>query len=184
MSQTNPTCTSGCTSKAPVFSFSDCDPDVNHGQIDRIYIMALGGSSFANYAALAEWAARLDNTDIASLDKIRYLNVIGEKPEAAGDEKEISRKRKIIMDKTHTINFDIDETSRTNNDALRQIECGGNFKIWYQAGKYLWGGNDGIEAFVKLNDMIPRDRKELELFKGIATWENQFSPESCVNPML
>lgn len=184
MSLNLPSCTDGCTSKAPVFSFDDCNPDVNRGQIDRIYIMALGGADLADWTQLAVWAVRLAQDPTVTVDAIQYMNVIGEKPEAASDVKEISRIRKIVLDKTHTINFDVDETDGTNYDALRQIECGGNFKLWFQAGKYLYGGNDGITAFIQENDMIPRERKELNVFKGVATWEAQFHPERTDNPML
>ena len=186
MSINNPTCTDGCVAKVPLFSFNDCDPNTNRGQIDRIYIMALGGADLADWTQLAVWSARLypalDPT--VTVDAIQYMNVIGEKPEASSDVKEISRQRKIVLDKTHVINFDVDETNEDNYDALRQIECGGNYKIWYQAGKYLYGGNDGIIAFIQENDMIPRERKELNVFKGVATWEAQFHPERIDNPML
>lgn len=184
MSINNPTCTDGCTAKAPAFSFNDCDPNTNRGQIDRIYIMAAGGADMADWTQLAVWTARMALDPTVTVDAIQYMNVIGEKPEATSDVKEISRVRKVVLDKTHTINFDVDETNEDNYDALRQIECGGNFKIWYQAGKYLYGGNDGILAFIQENDMIPRERKELNVFKGVATWEAEFHPERIDNPML
>jgi len=182
MSIVNPVCTFGCGVIPPDFSFDDCSPDVNHGQIDRIYIASDGAAAFIDWTLLPEWTARLDNTTL-DIEKIRFLNVIGDKPVAEFDQKEISRKRKIILDKTHTIAFSIDETSAINYEALREIECGGNFKLWFQAGKYLYGGNDGIDAFITENDMIPRERKELNTFEGVATWENKFHPERCTNPL-
>ena len=61
MSINNPTCQDGCQVRPPAFSFNDCDPDVNYGQIDRIYIASLGANDFIDWTALAEWTARLDN---------------------------------------------------------------------------------------------------------------------------
>ena len=182
MSIVNPTCQDGCQVIPPIWSFNDCDPDVNYGQIDRIYIASLGMNDLIDWTSLAEWTGHLDNTTL-DLQKIRFLNVIGMKPPAEGDLKDISRNRKITADKTHTITFRVDETDATNYDALRQIECNGNFKVWYQAGKYLYGDNSGITAYVSLNDDIPEDKKELNVFQGVITWDAQFHPARITNPL-
>lgn len=184
MSIVNPVCEDGCDVILAALSFSECDPDWNRAQIDKIYMASLGADDLVNWEAPGEWATRIDNTDVADIDKIRYFHVIGDKPVAEGEPKEMSLARKAITDKTHTINFSIDETNETNYDFLRQLECGGNVKIWFASGKYLYGGNHGIEAFVSLNDSIPRDRKEYETFEGVATWESQFHPERCLNPIV
>lgn len=183
MSITNPNCIPGCLAPQPVWDFSDCNPDFNYGQIDRIYLMALGGAPFTDWTDLSEWVARMA-LPVSDLDSIQFLNVIGEKPAAASTELEISRRRKITTEKIHTINFDIDETGLINYNAIRQTECGGNYRMWYGNGKYLAGDNDGIEVFINIDDVIPKDRKALELFSGKAVWENQFHPLKELNPMI
>jgi len=182
MSTEIPTCQDGCQVNLPVWSFNDCSPDVNFGQIDRIYIAASGANDFVDWTSLAEWTSRLDNTT-DDLQKVRFLNVIGTKPAAEGDPIEISRKRKITADKAHTITFRVDETDETNYDALRQLECDGNVELWYQAGKYLYGDNSGINAYVQLNDEIPENNEELNIFQGVATWDEQFHPDRITNPL-
>lgn len=183
MSRIDPTCQDGCNVRPPDLSFTDCDPEVHEGEIDRLYFMSLGGAPLTNVDSLAEWNSRLSNTS-TSINAIRFMNVVGEKPVAEGEVIKISRNRKITMHKAHTINFDVDETNQENYDALRELECGGNFLWWYQtAGGLLYGGTDGIEAYVNLNDMIPKDRAELNIFQGVLTWDAEFHPERTTNPM-
>jgi hypothetical protein len=182
MSINNPTCETGCLVELPPFSFNDCSPDVNFGQIDRIYFAARGANDFVDWTSLAEWTGRLDNTT-DDLQKIRFLNVIGTKPAAEGDPIEISRKRKITAEKTHTVTARIDETNEENYDALRALECDGNVKMWYQAGKYLYGDNSGIDAFIQINDEIPENNEELNVFQVSATWEAEFHPDRITNPL-
>lgn len=182
MSTNLPTCQTGCQVIPPPFSFNDCDPDINFGQIDRIYIASRGANDLIDWTSLAEWTGRLDNTT-NDLQKIRFLNVIGTKPPAEGDMIDISRDRKITAEKTHTITFRADETDATNYDALREIECGGNFKVWYQAGKYLYGDNSGINAYIQINDDIPEDKKALNVFQGTITWLAKHHPDRITNPL-
>lgn len=184
MSTYNPTCPDDCTDKELQWNFNRCNPNINHGQVDRIYFMAPGGASFTNWLSLAEWTARLALDPTTDVNAIQEMLVIGEKPEATGDVKELAGNLKTILWKTHTLPFDIDQTNQENYDGLRQNECAGNHVFWYAGGKYIYGGNDGIEAFFTMNDMIPKDRKELNLFKNLATWEAEFHPERDVNPML
>lgn len=179
----DPICQDGCDAIPPELSFTDCDPEVHEAEIDRIFFMSLGGNPLNDWTDPTEWASRLSNTS-NDVNAIRYMNVVGEKPAAEGDAKKISRNRKIKMQKVHTINFDVDETNTTNYDALRELECGGNFYVWYQtAGGHLYGGNVGIEAFIDINDVIAKDRTELELFVGTITWDYKFHPEMIDNPM-
>lgn len=183
MSRVDPTCLDGCDVRPPGLSFTDCDPEVHEGEIDRLYFMALNGNPLIDWTNLAEWNTRLSNTSL-DINAIRFMNVVGEKPAAEGETIKISRNRKIVLQKVHTINYDVDETNQENYDALRQKECGGNFVWWYQtAGGLLFGGNDGIEAFGDENDVIPKDRAELNLFVGVLTWDYKFHPERTTNPM-
>lgn len=184
MSTILPTCPDDCTGKAPKFSFTNCNPVTNRGQIQSIYIMAKGGASLTDWSSLVEWTARLALDPLVSIDAIQELYVIGEWPEATSDVKELAHQLKKIFDKTFNINFSIDQVNQDNWDALRQIECDGNYIIWPAGGNYLYGGNDGIDAFITLNNLTPLERKDLETLKGNATWEAPFHPEMETNPML
>jgi hypothetical protein len=183
---TNGKCSQNCDPTPPIFSFDSC-PEVNRGQIDRIYLYSVDGADFSNAEQLAEWTTRLSNTNQSDPDKIRFLTVMGEKPNASGDVLEISDRRKVILDKTHTLNFDVDETNDTNYEAMRWIECNPNFKFYYGVGKYLYGSdeskNEGILGFFQINDNIPKERKQLNVFNGVITWEAPKHPTRFLNPM-
>jgi hypothetical protein len=92
-------------------------------------------------------------------------------------------RRKVTGPKKHSINIKVDETGELNYEFLRQLECGGVFLIWYQAGKYLYGGNEGIQATIALDDVIPEGTQELNTFTGTVEWEAKHHPERVLNPM-
>jgi len=184
MSIYNPTCPDSCSDSVPAVLFDYCAPDVNYGQIDKLYVAAYNAASFADWTSLSEWLSRIDNTSV-DIDAIRELSVMGSKPAPTRDAIEISGDRKIYSPATHTIDVKVDETNEENYEFLRTLECNSYYKIWYAAGKYLYGGYDGIivDSFF-LDDLIPENSKELNIFQGVAEWENQFHPERILNPML
>ena len=48
-----------------------CAPDLNFGEVDKIYL-GNQGNPFLDWTDLAEWTARLDNEDIVDETKIRF----------------------------------------------------------------------------------------------------------------
>ena len=184
MSLVTITCPSGCEDYLPPFLFSECDPDVDFGQIDRIYLTG-NGHGLSDWTDPAEWATRLDNDDPDNDTLIRTLHVAGDQPAAESAETTISLCRIVYGPKSFTLNFDIDETNVTNNDAMRLIECNDLFTIWFAAGKYLYGGTGGIDdVSITMNNVIPRGCETLNLISGTAKWKNKFHPEKIVNPLL
>lgn len=177
-----PICPTGCTATPPTVEFDLCNPTINNGQIAKIFFTTVG-YPMINWASELEWDTRLDN-DAAGAGKIRTLIVVGEKPVPGKTVKEISLGRKIDGVKSFVINFDIDETNQTNYDAIRTIECGGNFLVWYQTRDgLLYGGNSGIEAKIAIDESIPKAYNELILFPGTVTWEAEFHPERITSPI-
>ena len=58
------------------------------------------------------------------------------------------------------------------------------FKLWYETfDGMLYGGNEGIQATIRANQVIPRETTELVKFIGTAKWKAQFSPLRAVSPM-
>lgn len=183
MSLNNPICQSGCLIVPPDLNFNDCSPEVHEGEVDRVFFASLGADELFNWLLLPEWTTRLSNTS-TDINAIRFMNVVGEKPVAESNILKISRNRKTVLAKNHTLPFDVDETTDENYDALRQLECYGNFRWWFStAGGLLYGGNEGIQAFLDWNLMIPKDRVDLELFIGLLSWDAKFHPERGTNPM-
>lgn len=178
-----PTCSPGCDNDLPIVSFDDCSPELNSGNITYLYVTNRG-NPLTDWTDLAEWAARLSNTSTDS-SAIRQFRIIGSKPAADKPETVISGDRTYYGLATHTIDFRIDETNQINQDMLRQMECGGAFLIWYETlGGLRWGGDEGIEATIKLDEIIPESSSEFITFTGQAKWKAKFTPERIVVDLI
>lgn len=182
MSLVSITCPTDCANYLPPVDFSYCDPNVDFGEIERIYLTGIG-QGLSDWTDAAEWATRLDNATEDDNTKIRTLFVSGDQPPAESNETEISLCRTVYSEKDFTINFDIDETNITNNDMMRRLECGGTFLMWYAAGQYMYGGTDGIEVQINVNNNITRGCNELNLISGTTKWQAKHHPEKIVNPL-
>jgi hypothetical protein len=188
MSYDLPICPTGCNAAPPVQDFNDCNPEVYFGPIEYVYL-GRRGNPLTDWTDAADWASRIDNTGTTG-DEIRQLRVIAEWAEPESNIKIISGNRRITGPKTFTVSGEIDETSLVNYEALRMIECGGNFSVWLEtsnssgkAGK-LFGDNDGIEGFVMENLVIQRDENEHHRFMFTITWTSQFHPKSIISPIV
>lgn len=173
-----------CTPVAlPAVKADFCAPNLNFGEIDRVYL-GNPGNPFTDWSLLAEWDARLDNADIADATKIRMLHVIGDKPAGEKTKIDFSQGRSVYTEGKHSINIKVDETGDENYELIIWLEenAGQTVSLWYQAGKYIYGGNDGISASLTLDDIIPESDEELNTFNGAATWEGNH-PERIPNPM-
>jgi len=175
-----PPCPTDCSAAVEDVLFNDCTPELNWGEVSKLYMVGSDFPGFADVTDYAEWLIHLHQTDD---NKIRELTIIGELPEAEITEIPYSGDRIAIGFKTFNLNFEIDETNETNYNFLLMSECGGKFKIWFETSNgLLFGGNDGIEASVRLNPMIPRERTALHKFMGKATWKSLKSPFRCTMP--
>lgn len=185
MSVNNPTCPTGCTDYLQNVSFDLCNPAVEFGEIDHIYLMSQNGDSLANWELLSVWQARLapalDPT--SDYNAIIDLHVIADLPVAEQEELTISLARKIQTPATFLINFEIDDLSEENYDFMRWLECNFLVTMWFSANEVLFGGNDGIDVTFKAKPQIERGQKSLQKIVGSVSWESKFSPERCVNPM-
>ena len=174
-----------CTAvQVPAAEADFCAPDLNFGQVDKVYIRAVGQTDLTDWTAPAEWATLLDNATMADLTLIRTLHVIGDKPEPDQTEIEYSLGRKAYTTPDHTVNVRVDETGDTNYALLLWLEenVGQTLQIWYSAGKYLYGGPGGIPATLKLSDIIPESDEELNTFNGVIQWTGAH-PARTVNPI-
>jgi hypothetical protein len=177
MSLIVPTCPTGCSSILPIVNFDPCDPKVSFGEIEMIAVAAGDSASFTNWEDLAEWTAKVDNTDIADHDKIRLMSVIADLPAASADEIIISKGRKVYSPATHVINVDIDDLSIENYEFARTTSCNVSYKMWFFTKSHQYGGNDGIPATITLRPVIERGQKSINKLSGTISWEAQFSPE-------
>lgn len=176
-------CPTGCVADLPPVEYDKCNPTIVLSEIQRIFIAKSVASPFTNVDQATEWIARLSQTSTTGNDYIRALTVIGDKPVPTPNEKEISGGRKVTIDKAHVLNFAIDEANQVNHDFMRALECGGIFKVWYETeGGRLFGGNDGIEAKIKL-DMLLGSGGELQKYQGAIEWDDKFTEEQVISPI-
>ena len=183
MSVNNPTCPSGCSSYLVDVDFDYCNPDIQFGEIDHIYVMADDGSNLLDWTSLSVWNARLALDPTTDTDAIIELDVIGDLPPAEQEELEISLGRKIQSPSTFMVNYEIDDVSDDNYDFMRWLECNTRFKVWYSANEVIFGGNTGIQADMTGKYQIERGQKSLQKIVGAVKWESKFSPERTTNPM-
>ena len=171
------------TIKLPAVDSNLCNPVINFGQIERLYL-GNAGNPFTDWEDLTEWTARIDNADIVDATAIRELIVIGDKPAPETTELIISAGRKVQTEKKHTLNFRIDETNDLNYAFIQYLEAnpGQSYAVWYASGTNLYGGNTGILATITLNDVIPESKDELDTFQGVISFEGGH-PERIPNPM-
>lgn len=181
----NPTCPETCDFNLPVVSFDDCNPLIAYSEIRRVFIAKKGAAPFANWLNAAEWLTRLSQTSVVGDDYIRPLTVIGDKPAAADVVKDISNGRKKVIGKDHTLNITIDDVTQSNYEFMRALECGGQFRFWYEtSGGFIYGGNEGFVANISLNDILNRGVDEIETIAGPITWRTRFSPERGLSPIF
>ncbi len=179
-----PTCPSNCDFTLPVVSFDQCAPTVVYSEIRRIFIAKKAAAPFSNWLSATEWVARMSQTSITGNDYIRPLTVIGDKPAPTDVVKDISNGRKITIGKDHVLNYTIDDMTQANYEFMRGLECGGEFRVWYETeGGIMFGGNEGIVVRVSANDVLPRGREEIETIVGVLTWRSKFSPERGISPI-
>ena len=180
---TLPTCPTDCASALPEVDFDLCAPAVHYGEVSMLYVARADAADFSNVDQIGEWNTRLSETDPGA-DAIRPLTIIGELPEPEQTELSISGDRTVVGFKNFTLNIEVDETNDTNYEFLLTYECNVQVKMWYAtADGMLYGGNEGILATLRMNNVIPRDRAETAKFIGTAKWKSKHSPLRCVSPM-
>lgn len=169
-------CPTSCTDPLPDVDFSICAPEIHTGEISNIYITTAENGELTDENDATEWATRMALLSANPL-KIRTLVVLADKPAPEESEITISNDRTVVGEKTHTLNIDIDETNQVNYEFLRKMECGQKILIWYKtADGLLYGGASGIAGTLRLNEVIPRSRKELVVFTGTFKWNSKTAP--------
>lgn len=181
----NPTCPTDCSAALPAVNFDICNPETHLSEIVRIFVGKANSAPFATPAVATEWATRVKEGTATGNDYLRPLTVIGDKPAPTSVIKDISNGRKQTIRKDHVINFTIDEVNETNHEFLRSVECGGQFRIWYEtADGLMFGGTDGILGSMDLNMVLARGQEENMVFNGTFSWKSKFTEERFVSPIF
>jgi hypothetical protein len=175
-----PPCPTGCSGSVSPVDFDNCAPVFHWGEIAKVYIGPTTLASF-DVTSLAAWNTNLsDTTD----NKIRTLITLGDMPEAETTETPASGDRIAYGFKKFAVNFQVDETNDTNYTFHQLLECGGQFKFWFETSDgLLFGGNDGLLVSIKSNYVIPAERNAMQKIMAVATWKSLHSPARSLSPM-
>lgn len=179
----NPVCPSGCAAGTlPEVLFDLCSPEFRESEIVRVFVGLRNTPAFTDVAAAAEWTDRL-SMDSTDADAIRPLTVIGDKPAPTKNEKEYSAGRTVTLNKSHVLNITVDEVNAKNHEFVRQLECSGQARIWYETkGGLIFGGNEGIPAKITLDMVLPRGDENMR-YEGTVEWKARFTEERAVSPI-
>ena len=98
---------------------------------------------------------------------------------------ELSGGRKYTVPTPRSINFTIDDVNAANHEAIRQIQCGGNFLAWYRLydSPVAFGGTSGIKGYIDADMVIPREKAGQMTYEGTMSWTSRFSEEMFMHPM-
>ena len=177
-------CPNSCETALPEVKFSKCSPNIVLSEIVRIFVGKQTIQPFNNWKDASEWTQRLSET-ANTANAIRPLTVIADKPAGSPVVKEISNGRKYNLRKDFTVNIEIDDVSPENYEFMRVTQCGGEYKLWFEtAGGRIYGGNEGIDASLVLDNVLGRGKDEIEKITGTATWSDKFSPEMTLSPIF
>jgi hypothetical protein len=174
------TCPTDCTGALLDVSFNECAPEVHFGEIEKIFLWVDSITPpFVDepaYNNILVWNAYLSNTGV-DIHNIRTLTVIGEQPEPEQTETPISGDRIVVGYKKFTVPFEIDETNDDNYEFIFGSECNGKYKANYlTADGVLYGGYEGLDVSLKLNQVIPKSRQEIVKIMGKMTWSSKNHP--------
>ena len=176
-------CPNNCETELPEVRFSKCSPTIVLSEIVRIFLGKQSTEPFTDWKSATEWTTRLSENGTTA-NAIRPLTVIADKPAGSPVVKEISNGRKYNLRKDFTINIEIDDVSEENYEFMRVTQCGGEYKLWFEtAGGRIYGGNEGIDASLVLDNVLGRGKDEIEKITGTASWDDKFSPEMCNSPI-
>ena len=177
-------CPNSCETALPEVKFSKCSPNIVLSEIVRIFVGKQTIQPFNNWKDASEWTQRLSET-ANTANAIRPLTVIADKPAGSPVVKEISNGRKYNLRKDFAVNIEIDDVSPENYEFMRVTQCGGEYKLWFEtAGGRIYGGNEGIDASLVLDNVLGRGKDEIEKITGTASWSDKFSPEMALSPIF
>lgn len=165
-----------CVSTLPVVSADFCDLNTAFGQISKLYFTRVG-DGLTLVTSLVEWNARLSNSIALpaspALAPIRTLFVIGSLGEGESTPVPVSLGREVSPLPKNTLSFYIDDVGTENYAFAKAVVAAGSgiWTVWFEAGGYLFGDNDGTEITMRLFYDIPEADTDLQRIRGTLTWK-------------
>lgn len=180
----NPNCPENCLTDLPLITVDTCNPVIVKSGINILCFAKKTANPFNDWTSPSEWSSRLSNSS-SDDNAVRFLFGTGSMP--AGTKQEITYQvnKKRVTGKTRTLTFTVEEANATIHNAIRILECGGEYRFWFGTiGGRLYGGNEGVSADSDGNLVLGGGENDIENRVIDLSWDNKFSPEMCVSPIV
>jgi len=161
----------------PATNFSECNPQVKMGEIQKIYIAPISSEPFEDWTDTQEWETRLTSGEI------RQLIVSGSIDAPDWELIEISNDRMVTAPATIRLNFIIDDNSDENYDFMLWTSSNVLVKMWYATRQNMYGGNIGVKAKITAKEVIEYGKSTIIKIEGFVSWISNSLPVRTTNPL-
>lgn len=178
-----PTVCGGCDDDLPVITVTNCE-EIGNELIDTVYIADIDAAAFTNVAQAGEWTTRLSQS-ATTANTIRAFKVHkGQKPFVEPTIVTSNSGKRWTRRSPKNIEGTDDNASVSNHEWHRKMNCKREVKIWFGAGKYIYGGNSGIQAsFISTHGIIDNGDRPAEGWNWRCDWEAACEPEKAIRPI-
>ncbi|MCC3159672.1 hypothetical protein LJ737_20695 [Hymenobacter sp. 15J16-1T3B] len=179
----NPTIPADCASfPAPTVLFADCASSADIGRGGFGWVV-FSKQPFAAAPSLTEVTTRLAANDDTKMIVFKLSE--GGMPAVDAPELQYGNDTISAGPADRTIDVTILETNSTNVEFARLTQAGGGYSgHWWPVtldGKYMRGGQNGINGRLKLNSVIPTGRDDARTLTGQIRFRSQFEPKQGAN---
>ena len=195
-----PTCAASCsTATLPDFGETGCasETSVEIAEIVEIFLseksstvgiaenpitgwtsVGLAANESVNEAAILTWIGLAAQT---GLNKVRRMEVIGEKGEPESTEVDLPKSKKFSTGTKHRVSVSQPIMDQKQYEACRALQCKGEFHFWYATDKALYGGIQGIICTIEKANFI-FSGKSPKTFNMVISWSETFDPPRDKKP--
>ncbi len=153
-----------CTSVLPPTRASNCDYDINFGEISAI-LFTEEGDGLTDWTDEAEWNTRIDNTTAQVAQDpalIRVLFGIGSLTAPERGSIKLSRRRVAYNTPKFSFKFKVEDTGDVNWAFMRALPDGGQtYSGWFTTETKMFGGDDGVKITIIADPDIPESIDEI-----------------------
>lgn len=158
-----------CTTTLPAVSFDDGCPTIKRGQVYKIYTTrASTVDELTDVTDLAEWTDRIDMSaavsDAETPCAIREWSGIGAWGEGEVTDIDIPLDGIYSLPGNKVLTFKIYDLTEINSAAFVAMRAARSFKmkLWSAQDDTIWGGDPGIDGYMRADLIVPEGRAELQ----------------------
>jgi len=158
-----------CVTTLPVVGFDDACPSILRGQVYKIYTTRpTSVDELADVTDLDEWVLRIDPdaamTAANVAAPIREWSGIGSWAEAEVTDIDIPLDQLYSLSGNKVLSFKVYDLSAINSAAFVAMRAAKSFKtkLWSAQDSTIWGGDAGIDGFMRADLVVPEGCAELQ----------------------